>query len=133
MPAHRWCRYAHANPSTINLIAQCENTALNRANVWADSRLSSNRTSRKGSIRNSTAPLTRCKIETSPGTGSRIWIRLRYFGRDLDIDFRSLGQGVGDSSHHTTSLRRLLEILAVSAAAHKPHLGLPRAYTSRVF
>ena len=51
------------------------------ANVSGEERLHCHHASSKGSTRNSAAPLTRCMIETTAGTGIRICSRLRYLGR----------------------------------------------------
>src|SRR3970040_5341 len=117
MPAHKWCRYAHTTPVRISLTDQCEANDLKNPNVRGDSRLSSNSASRKGISRNSAAPLTRCRIDTTPGSGRRIWIRLRYFGRGLDIDRCVSRRAPGDHSVHPVpamvSCQLTVEILAV--------------------
>ena len=89
MPAQKWWQNAHTNssmPSFTGVAARY--WFLIWLNPCSEVRLVSSRnSSHAANGKNSSAPEMRCRIETQPGTGSRISNRsagrLRYFGRSF--------------------------------------------------
>src|SRR4029453_14874959 len=86
MPAQKWWRYAHAKPSSTIFAAGALAADFIAAYDSAEPRLHATPANSTGMpTRNRRAPEIRCRIETIPGSGSRIRGRSRYTGRRVGL------------------------------------------------